>query len=99
MSYYQVVLKGKDFTFKHEGTPTSGGFVTVRWVKAKDEEEAELKAVDLVKQDQSLINITLTNRDSDLPLIYLHELEKVSLLNYLKFKPGKGYTFQYDEGY
>lgn len=97
MSYYQVVLKGTDFTFKNEGTPTTGGFVTVRWVKAKNEEEAELKAVDLVKQDQSLIDITLKNRDSDLPLVYLHEIEKVGLLNYLKFKPGKGYTFQFDD--
>jgi hypothetical protein len=51
MAYYQVMLEGKDFPMEFDGKEEVLGFVTTRWVKASDEEQAELKAVALIKND------------------------------------------------
>ena len=57
MSYFQVLLEGQNFFVDFEGKEELLGFVTTRWVKAKNPDEAELKAVELIKQDKHLLNI------------------------------------------
>jgi len=99
MSYFQVLLEGENFFVEFDGKEELLGFVTTRWVNAKNPEEAELKAVDLIKQDKSLIDITKNFSDSDpSPMIYLSEMSNVNWFNYFRRKPGAGYSFYPMEG-
>jgi hypothetical protein len=94
MSYFQVLLEGQNFFVEFEGKEELLGFVTTRWVKAKDPDEAEAKAVELIKQDKHLINMIKTTDDSQpSPMIYLSEMCNVNMFTYFRRKPGKGYSF------
>ncbi|WP_416305469.1 hypothetical protein [Neptunicella sp. SCSIO 80796] len=92
MAYFQVLLHGADFVFNFDGIEEKGGFYTTRWVKANSENEAELKAVSLLKSDQNLHDVSVkTERYT--PMIFLEEIAKVNWFNYVRNYPGKGYTF------
>jgi len=98
MTYYQASLEGKGFLIEHEGAIKPHGFYTTRWVKANNPEAAELAAVELLKSDANLINLTLNNRESEPPpMIYLDSLNVVSWLTYFRRKPGAGYTFYLED--
>ena len=95
MPYFQVMLEGKDFPVKNEGKNEVFGFFTTRWVKASDEEQAELKAVELIKNDNYLLNMMIDN-DEHCPKIYLVDIFKTNWLTYFLKYPGKGYSFYTD---
>lgn len=86
------MLEGKDFPVTWEDKDEVFGFFTTRWVKASNENEAELSAVKLVKNDSSLQEMTL-DRVGLTPMIYLVEMQKVGWFTYIRRKPGKGYSF------
>jgi len=94
MSYFQVLLEGKNFFIESDGKEELLGFVTTRWVKAKNSEEAEIKAVALIKEDQNLLDITRNMDGSEPnPMIYLSEMCNVNWLAYFRRQPGGGYSF------
>lgn len=94
MSYFQVLLEGENFFIELNGKEELLGFFTTRWVKADDQKQAELKAVELVKNDQHLHNLVkLPEGESLSPMIYLSEICKVNWFTYIKRKPGAGYSF------
>jgi len=94
MSYFQVLLEGENFFIEFDGKDELLGFVTTRWVKANDQQQAELKAVELVKNDQHLHNLLRTPEgELPSPMIYLSEMCKVNWFTYIKRKPGAGYSF------
>jgi hypothetical protein len=90
--YFQVLLHGEDFIFNFDGERENGGFYTTRWVKAETEKEAELNAVELIKQDQHLHQLSVKGGNNS-PMIYLDDICIVSWFKYMKNKPGKGYSF------
>ncbi|WP_017446132.1 hypothetical protein [Gayadomonas joobiniege] len=94
MSYFQVMLEGENFFIEFDGKEELLGFTTTRWVKASNEEQAELKAVELIKNDTHLQNL-LRNPENELPspMIYLSEMCKVNWFTYVRRKPGAGYSF------
>lgn len=92
MVYYQVMLEGKNFPLEMDGSEKIVGFVTTRWVKAANAEDAELKAVDLVKNDSSLTS-SVRDLEGFTPMIYLVELVTVSWITFRCRQPGSGYTF------
>ena len=96
MSYYQVMLEGKDFPVVWEGNEEVFGFFTTRWVKASNDKEAELNAVELIKNDSSLVDMTLSKAELT-PMIYLVEIQTVNWLTYVRKSPGRGYSF-YSQG-
>jgi len=66
-----------------------------RYVEANNPEEAELKAVELIKTDSKLTE-SVKNDHSDAPMIYLEELfglESFEGVNIL----GTGYTFYLED--
>ena len=94
MAFYQVMLEGKNFLIDLDGVEEYYGFVTTRWVNAKDQGDAELAALDLIKKDAALIEITKNVDGSDpKPMIYLYEMSIVNWFKYMRRKPGGGYTF------
>jgi hypothetical protein len=92
MAYYQVMLEGKNFPLEMGGREEIFGFVTTRWVKAANAEDAELKAIDLVKNDSSLTG-AVRDREGFTPMIYLVELATVGWFTFRRRQPGGGYTF------
>lgn len=96
MAYFLVLLHGANFVFNFDGDEKKGGFYTTRWVKADSEKEAELKAVSLIKSDQSLHDVSV-RVEAHTPMIYLEEIAKINWFQYLRKRPGKGYTFYIDE--
>ncbi len=99
MAYYKVLLEGKGFLIEHEGRIKPHGFFTTRWVKAISPEAAELAAVELLKNDPNLTNLTQNDRESDPPpMVYLEELYVVSWFTYVRRKPGSGYSFYLEDG-
>ena len=86
---YGVRLEGKNFVLKTEDGIENLGFVTTRFVKASTPEEAETRAVELIKTDDSLISALVEEREFE-PMIYLVEYWKES---WWKKLGGGGYTF------
>lgn len=86
---YQVVLRGENFELNLENDINVFGFYTTRVVKAASAEDAETKAVALIKNDQSLQQL-LVKGSSYQPMIYLESIYKAK---WWKRSGGKGYTF------
>lgn len=79
MPVFVVMLRGEDFILDVDGTPTRLGFYTTRWVRARTPEEAELAAVTLVKNDQTLAS--RVHRDATATSnVVCREHRKVSLV-------------------
>lgn len=94
MSYFQVLLEGENFFVEFDGNEELLGFVTTRWVKANDEQQAESKAVDLIKNDSHLQGLLRkSEKDLSSPMIYLSEMCKVNWFTYIRRKLGAGYSF------
>nr|WP_136249522.1 hypothetical protein [Ningiella ruwaisensis] len=95
MAFYQLLLEGRNFGFIFNEKIVKGGFYTTRWVKANSPEEAEEKAVELIKNDHSLKHMLVQSIDTK-PMIFLEEISTVSWFTYFRKSPGNGYTL-YDE--
>lgn len=89
MPKYQIMLRGENFPISWDQSTKLTGFFTTRRVRAKGAEEAERKAVDLIRQDQSLTSAL--DPDSDVePKVYLEDIKQIAWWQPLG---GKGYTF------
>ena len=80
MPYFKVLLDAQNFLISLNEKEELMGFFTTKWVEAANEEEAELKAVDLIKNDKELVDIVL-NKERGLeivPMIYLEEINEIS---------------------
>ncbi len=89
MNKYKVMLRGENFLIKFEDKVENLGFYTTRVVNANSAEEAESRAIDLIRNDEELLSVV--QRVSDLnPKIYLESITEASRWQRLG---GKGYTF------
>lgn len=84
MKKYSVILRGEGFELIMEGQQGQFGFHTTRVVKAETEEEAEEKAVALVKVDKKLVACMKPGTDTDIdtdidndPMIYRESITRV----------------------
>jgi hypothetical protein len=76
MPHFRVQLKGLNFWLPIEGQPKRVGFYTTRFVKADDEDQAEMKAVKLLGDDPKLHGVL--NERGDPPEIIIEEIDQVS---------------------
>ena len=89
------MLQGKNFLLNFDGKSQKHGFYTTRYVEANDPEEAELKAVDLIKMDSKLTE-SVQNDHSDVPMIYLDELIELECFEGENIT-GTGYSFYIED--
>jgi hypothetical protein len=90
MPVFAVMLRGENFVIEVDEKPARLGFFTTRWVRAPTPEEAELAAVALVKNDQTLV--TRVDRDAAVtPLLYAESIERRPW--WQGFRSGSGYSF------
>ncbi len=78
MSYYRVVLLGENYLVRLDGKKKFYGFYTTRFVEAKDPDTAELKAVDLIRADESLTGLVKNKTWQKQPMIYLDEMYEIA---------------------
>ena len=94
MTHYGVSLKGENIWLDMEGKPSRMGFFTTRYVVAENESEAEIKAVQMLRDDPKLKNVL--NDKSDPPMIYCEGIQSVE-----DFDPStvvqQGYAFYPEE--
>jgi len=91
MKKYRVMLEGKNFSLSSDEVVQKHGFYTTLYVEANNPEEAELKAVNMIKTDKKLTDL-VKNDNTDVPMIYLDEIVEIRSFdenNILEI----GYTF------
>lgn len=89
MKKYSVMVRGESFLVDMDGEQQLLNFVATRKVKAKAVEEAEQKAIDLVKQDSEFLDILVENGNYE-PTLFI---EEVAYLPWWARLGGRGYTF------
>src|SRR3989344_575971 len=93
MPLWQVRLNGKNFWLRMNGSPGRFGFYTTRYVEATDAREAELVAVQLIRDDPELRGVI--NERADPPMIHAEEIIPVPVPD--AKVPNAGYTFYPEE--
>lgn len=76
MSKYLVLINGGNFLLNFDGQLRKLGFYAARVVDAQNPEEAELAAVDLVREDSGLQGNVL-NEPDDPPMLYAEEIKEI----------------------
>jgi len=77
MKHYRILLNGENFLISIEGKQSFMGFYTTRFVSAVTPEKAELNAVNSIKTDTKIIDITLNTIEHKQPIIYMDEIEEI----------------------
>ena len=89
MPKYTVLLEGENFPIIQSDGSQLFGFYATRKVKAKDESEAELIAITLVKEDETI----LENIDPKSNIESLVKVDSVSKLKWWSRLNASGFTF------
>ena len=76
MKKYRLFVCGENFVFKVDDEEQRLGFYTTVFIEADNAEEAELKAVGLLRNDPKLKECVL-NPKSDPPMMFVEEIEEV----------------------
>ena len=91
MRKFKVFVNGKNYWVKLDGERRRFGFCTTRFVEAAIPEEAEERAVQLLREDAELTSAIL-NEASDPPVLYVEEI--VELVSFRGVEPpGTGRTW------
>jgi hypothetical protein len=73
MAKFAVMLVGENFLLDFDGSVQRMGFYVTRYVEADDPHQAELTAVDLIREDPKLKGVPLNSRD-DPPRLHVEEI-------------------------
>jgi hypothetical protein len=96
MNQYKVLVNGQNFLFNFNGEVQKIGFYTTRVVKADSFEDAEQKAIELIKNEETLKGNTL-NHKTDSPMIYIDEIGMIETDNELLKDTGFSCYVEEDE--
>lgn len=88
------MLEGRNFLLDIEGSVRKYGFFTTRYVEAENPEQAEMKAVQLIREDQSLK--TAAKNEGSKPMIYLDSITELESFEGVRL-PGTGYALFPDD--
>ncbi len=76
MNKYQLAMNGQNFLIAVDGKPAKRGFFQYFYIEASSPKEAEMVAVDKIRNNDELKAATLNPKD-DPPTINLDELEEL----------------------
>jgi hypothetical protein len=91
MRKFRVFIRGEHFLLNLDGERRKVGFYTTRFVEAPDEREAELAAIEILRNDPQLVKGVLNER-SDPPMMYAEEITELADLEGCPV-PGTGFAF------
>ena len=87
---YGVMLEGRGFLLDMKGSVQKYGFFTTRYIEADSPEQAEIRAVQLIRQDK-LIKSAAKNEGSR-PMIYVDSITELKSFEGSR-RPGTRYRF------
>ena len=96
MKKYKVLVRGENFLMNVDGEDQKLGFYTTAFVEAQDEEEAEQRAIGLLRDDREFRRSVL-NEQSDAPMMFADEMHEVESFEGLHL-PRTGFSFFPEEG-
>lgn len=76
MSRYSVMINGRNFLFEQETGVEAMSFFVIRYVDAANQEEAELRAIDIVRKDPRLEPFYESVTNSQ-PRLYVEEVFEI----------------------
>ncbi len=91
MPQFRVLIHGRNFKLKLSEDETARGFWTTRFVEANDAEEAELLAVQMIRDDPFFVGKVMNDK-ADSPIIDVPENSLVEKDEEIR-GPGSGYAF------
>ena len=92
MRIFKVKLHGENFLLNFDGELKKFGFYATTFVKAKNPQEAEKKAIILLHQNRNLRD-TVFNENADRPTINLEEIKEVNFLKLFIKKSTTNFMF------
>jgi hypothetical protein len=98
MKKYQALVRGENFLINFDGADQKLGFYTTAFFEADDAEQAEEKAIGLLRNDQEFRKSVL-NEQSDSPMMFVDEIKELQSFEGLNL-PRTGLSFfrEEDEG-
>ena len=90
MQKYKLLMNGKNFLIESESKLDKFGFFQTIHVEANDPEDAELKAVEIIKQSD--LRGLVRNEPGDSPMIYLDEIDEIDSFDGIE-SPNQGRSF------
>jgi hypothetical protein len=94
MRKYRIMLEGRGFLLDLEGSVKKYGFFATRYVEAENPKHAELKAVQLIREDLSAK--TAVKNEGTKPMISLDSIAELESFEDVQL-PGTGYSFFPDD--
>ena len=91
MKKYKVLVRGENFRMNLDGEDQRLGFYTTAFVEGQDEEEAEQRAIRLLRDDQEFCQSVL-NEQSDSPMMFVDEIHELASFEGL-ILPRTGFSF------
>ena len=91
MKKYRLLVRGENFLINLDDEDQRVGFYTTVFVEAKTEEEAELKAIELLRNDRKLLD-GVRNPQSDSPMMFVDEIDELDSFKGLNL-PRTGFAF------
>ncbi len=85
-------MNGRNFLIRIDGKPRKHGFYQNIFIEADNPENAELLAVDKIRQNEELRQVTLNSKE-DPPMIYLDSIWEIDDIGDEDTKLEKGRTF------
>jgi hypothetical protein len=96
MKKYKVLVRGENFLINLEGQDQKFGFYTTAFVEGEDKEQAEQRAMALLRNDKEFRRSVLNER-SDAPMMFVDEIDELQSFEGLKL-PRTGFSFFPEEG-
>ena len=93
MKKYRVMVEGVNFLIEMESEVRKFGFFTTRFVEAWDKEEAEAKAIEMLRVELKRL---VRNEKSDSPMMFVEEIEELETFGEF-IVPGTGCAWYPDE--
>lgn len=76
MKKYRLFVRGENFLFELDDEERRLGFYTTVFIEAENEEQAELQAIDLLRNDPKLVD-GLLNPKADSPMMFVEEIDEL----------------------
>ena len=92
MKLFRCFIRGENFPFQVDGKPELLGFHTARFVRAETPEEAELIALEMLRENPTLNSIEPSKRTAE-TMVYFESIEEIDSLPEGITEPGTGFAF------
>ena len=96
MKKYKILIRGENFLINLDGKGQKFGFYTTAFVEGQDEEQAEQRAIGLLRDDKEFRQSVL-NEKSDAPMMFVDEIAELESFEGLNL-PRTGFSFFPEDG-